>query len=153
MTEPQPPDSATGATRTVAPSDADIETEVVELHRFFEAWFRGELPKTEDAFARFGDALADSFAIVSPSGRLAQRDAILSAVFDAHGSWPAANTIRVDAVTVRWRGAEAVLATYEEWQTRDGVTKGRVSTVLMTMTTPPRWLHVHETWLPEAAPE
>lgn len=134
-------------------TDSDVEAEIVALHVFFEEWFRGELPQTEVAFARFGDALGDDFVIVSPTGHLSARDPILSAVYDAHGSWPEGNAIRIEAVDVRWRLGGTVLATYEEWQTRDGATTGRLSTVLMSTSSPPRWLHVHETWLPDNAPK
>ena len=48
------------------------------------------------------------------------------------------------------------VGTYEEWQTADGVTTGRISTAVMTPEsgTPNglRWLHLHKAWLPDARP-
>ena len=65
----------------------DIEShcrkEVVELHEFFQQWFTGELPQTDEAFDRFVSVMAESFHIVSPAGRIMQRDPILEAVHDS----------------------------------------------------------------------
>ena len=47
------------------------------------------------------------------------------------------------------------IVTYEEWQTFEGVEKGRLSTAVFerhpAMPNRVRWLSVHETWLPPAA--
>lgn len=134
--------------RTIA--DADVEAEIVSLHRFFEAWFRGERAPDEAGFAPLPQALTEGFVFISPGGVESSRDALLDGLRGAHASWPSTDGIEIRNVRVRWRRADTLVATYEEWQTRGDETKGRLSTVVFdTTTTPPlRWLQVHETWLP-----
>jgi hypothetical protein len=47
-----------------------------------------------------------------------------------------------------------VLATYEEWQRNALASKpadnGRIATVVFKIGDPLKWVHIHETWLPEA---
>ena len=131
----------------------DIEThcckEVVELHEFFQQWFAGELPKTDEAFDRFASVMADEFHIVSPDGRIMQRDTILEAVRSAHGSSPV--KIWIMNHTLRFTIGDVALVTYEEWQTRSDETRGRLSSALLRvkagLPNDLHWLHVHETWL------
>lgn len=129
--------------------DAAVNTEVVALHDFFTAWFRGEHPDTDEAFAPLPRALAEGFVLISPGGTLMARPAILGALRGAHTSWAENDTIEIRNTQVRQRTGDTIVATYEEWQRKGGVETGRVSTVVFT--TQLRWLHVHETWLPESA--
>jgi len=127
-------------------SDAAVASEVVELHAFFQAWFRGELAADDAAFAPLAQALGPGFVIISPSGTAMSRAAVLDGVRGAHGSWGPDDRIWIDAVTIRHRDAETVVATYEEWQRRGGDERGRVSTVVFSADGV--WLHLQETWLP-----
>ncbi|MHC4949005.1 MAG: DUF4440 domain-containing protein [Planctomycetota bacterium] len=125
--------------------------EVEQLHAFFQAWFRGELPPDdEEAFARFADVLAPAFTMIDPAGRAGDRAATLAAVRSGHGAEPGM-TIGIRDHRHRLSGGDLSLVTYEEWQTRGGVTRGRVSSALFRANdaTPNgvEWLHVHETWL------
>lgn len=137
----------------------DIEqscrTEVAELHAFFAEWFGGSRPDTDEAFARFADALASSFTMVVPDGRTVPRDAVLKAVRDSHG-W-GATTIWIENHVLRFSNAGVALVGYEEWQTRDDATRGRASTAFFAVDPAApngvRWMHVHETWLPDERPE
>ena len=139
--------------QTVDPAAA-VE-EVVELHRFFAAWFRAELPDTDEAFARFDQAMAPDFEMVVPAGTRVKRVDLVPGLRQAHGSW----ADEPDAV-IEVRGAEArplaeglVLVSYEEWQRRDGGWKARRSTALLRPAADAPggfvWLQVHETWMPE----
>ena len=129
------------------PSDDAVAAEIVALHDFFTQWFRGERPNDDAGFARFPEALAPGFVIVSPTGVLSERDRVLAGVRGAHGSWAAADAIRIESVTVRLRTADTIVATYEEWQRRGGDgERGRLSTVVFDHAL--QWRHVHETWLP-----
>jgi len=128
------------------PSDDAVAAEIVALHDFFTGWFRGELTHDDDGFAEFPDALAPAFVIVSPTGKLSDREGVLAGVRGAHGSWAAEDAIWIDNVVVRLRTAETIIATYEEWQRRGGEERGRLSTVVFDSSL--RWQHVHETWLP-----
>ena len=127
-------------------ADAAVTSEVVALHEFFEGWFRGEIVNDDAAFALLPKALAAEFVIISPSGAAMSRRAVLDGVRGAHGTWTPDDSIWIDNVVVRHRDAKTVVATYEEWQRRDGSERGRVSTVVLS--TDGVWLHLQETWLP-----
>ena len=137
--------SALGPSST-PPTDDAVAAEIVALHDFFTGWFRGEVPNDDPSFAKFPDALAPGFVIVSPTGTLSDRDTVLAGVRGAHGSWGPDDSIRISNVAVRIRTDETIVATYEEWQRREGTERGRLSTVVFDSRL--RWQHVHETWLP-----
>ncbi len=124
---------------------AEFETEVRELHAFFERWFAGTAEPTE---LRRLDVLDDSFHMIGPDGRLRTVNQVRSAIEDAYGHRPMLIEIR----NVRVHPSASV-GTYEEWQTIDGLVTGRTSSAVMASdrSTPNglRWMHLHETWLPD----
>ncbi len=136
---------------------ARAQAEVPELHRFFQDWFNGDLFETDDAFARFDDVVAPSFHMVSPDARVMDRDTIIARVRAGHASAqsPPGRRMKIwiENHHVRWLNSDLVLVTYEEWQSGNGETRGRISTALLrNASSKPNgleWLHVHETWLPE----
>lgn len=137
----------------------DIETaceqEIVGLHRFFEAWFRGAFADRERGFRRFADVMAPSFTIVSPKGTATELPALSDGLRSAFGSWDASSSIEVDDVALRFAHADLSVLTYVEKQHVRGARSARLSTVVMQQdeSTPNgvRWLHVHETWMPGMA--
>lgn len=126
------------------------QREIGELHDFFEGWFTGALANTDEQFARFADVMAEGFAIISPSGALTERPALLSGLCAAYGRQPGVR-IWTQNHQLRHHIGDLALLTYEEWQTTAAGTTGRLSTVLFqAQTEAPNgvaWLHVHETWL------
>lgn len=135
--------------------EPDWETEVRELHAFFEGWFTGELPP--EAIERLEDAFHPSFTMVDPAGTVIVRAALIGDVAAAHGLGEV--HIEVDnfhQLAVRDR---LIVGRYDEWQhrARDGVVSinGRRSTaVFIPDRVAPcgvRWLTVHETAIPESA--
>jgi len=137
--------------RSVVDIDSSCRKEVVELHAFFQQWFAGELPQTDEAFNRFASVIAKSFHIVSPAGRLMHRAAILEAVRSPHNSGGGGVKIWIKNYRRRSTVGEVALVTYEEWQREGDETRGRLSSALFRVkpSTPNdlQWLHVHETWL------
>ena len=123
--------------------------EVEQLHAFFQAWFRGELPPDDEAFARFADVLAPTFTMIGPTARAGDRAATLAAVRSGHGA-EQDMTIEIRDHRHRLSAGDVSLVTYEEWQTRGGQTRGRISSVLFRerdgLPNGLEWLHVHETW-------
>ncbi len=132
--------------------------EVTELHQFFAQWFRAELTKDGPDFARFSTVPPRGFHIIPPSGNLIEKAPLLSGLKAAHGQWHADGSARIWIENLRTRSlAEGlILVTYEEWQTRDGETRGRISSaILQADAEAPNgliWLSVHETWLASAEP-
>jgi hypothetical protein len=130
------------------------QSEIVELHNFFIAWLGGELPKTSEIFARFSAATAPGFALISPSGQLTERDALVQGLYEGHASRPKLQ-IWIERPALRVREGALSLVTYEEWQREAGrVTARQSSALFIEAPEAPNglaWLHVHETWLPERA--
>ena len=95
--------------------------------------------------------LADSFVMIGPDGRTSNVQQVRSFVEAAYGRRP--TEFRIRNVAVRPRTS---VCTYEEWQIADGITTGRISTAVMmpepAMPNGLRWMHLHETWLPDARP-
>ncbi len=129
-----------------------VRAEVEALHRFLVGWFSGALAEAvfETAFA---DRLDPELVFIAPAGSVLGRPVLLSAVRDGYGSNPdfriAIRNVRVHRVL-----GDKVIATYEEWQ-RNALSStppdnARVATVVMDIGGTPRWLHIHETWLPDA---
>lgn len=127
--------------------------EIVQLHQFFEDWYHGRLPETDEAFARMSDVMAGPFTIIFPSGGLHQRADIVQMVREGYGRWRGSrNRIWIENVVQRWQEGDVCLMTYEEWQETDGEITARLSSVLLhSQAETPNgliWLHVQETWLP-----
>ena len=127
---------------------ASFEAEVRDLHAFFGRWYSGVADPSE--FSRL-DVLADTFVMIGPDGRKAGVGEVREMIRSSYGQRPIDFTIK--NITVR---CDVVVGTYEEWQTASGVTTGRLSTAVM-MPAPHQpnglqWVHLHETWLPDARP-
>lgn len=129
---------------------ARCEDEVVELHRFFQEWYRGEIDLEDEGLSRLSDVLSESFHRISPDGRLVSRSEILASVRAAHGSKPPGFEIRTGEVQFRIGGRRVGVVTYEEWHEEGLDRRGRVSTaVFQDRPDAPNgveWVHVHETW-------
>jgi hypothetical protein len=128
---------------------ADWQAEIVDLHAFFTAWLAGELPNTDAAFSRCSGTMAPGCTMISPDGRLIEREALLASLRGMHGSRPGLR-IWIEQPQLRHTLGDALLTTYEEWQERDGVITARHSTALFVAApgTPHglAWAHIHETW-------
>ncbi len=127
------------------------EREIAALHDFFQAWYRGVADDQD--FRQFEAALADDFVIVVPDARVLERDAIVGAVRGQRASDPEI-VIEIRNVRAHRSDSDSALFTYEEWQMRTGQpARGLLSTVVFGRDDHARnglrWLHVHETWLPE----
>lgn len=123
-----------------------FEAEVRELHAFFERWFVGTAER--DEFERL-DVLDDSFRMIGPDGQTRSVEEIRSSIEDARGRRP----MRIEIRNV-WVHPSAPIGMYEEWQTMDGEVTGRSSSAVMSIDPSApnglRWIHLHETWLPDA---
>ncbi|MCL1693816.1 MAG: hypothetical protein M3096_09040 [Actinomycetia bacterium] len=127
---------------------ASFETEVRELHSFFERWFAGTAERAELSWL---DVLDDSFHMIGPDGRLQSVGEIRSAIESAFGR----RSMLIEIRNV-WVHPTAPIGTYEEWQTIGGDVTGRISSAVMkndrSAPNGLRWMHLHETWLPDARP-
>ena len=124
--------------------------EIIGLHDFFQAWLEGSAPATDAAFARFLQATAPGFTLISPDGSVAGREATAGWIRAAHGTRQGFR-LWTDEHRLRAGGDDWALVTYREWQAHGGMTTLRLSTALLTADaqTPGGllWVHVHETWI------
>ena len=122
--------------------------EIIALHEFFHAWFRGEAPV--ESFGDFEHALAEAFWIVPPSGRRLERSALLRLLEGERGARPTLR-ISVENCSVVLTEGDLCAVEYEEWH-EDETRKGRASLALLRRSDAgPRgwqWQFVQETWLP-----
>ncbi|MHC5027034.1 MAG: hypothetical protein ACYTGR_09790 [Planctomycetota bacterium] len=128
----------------------DGQREVRDLHVFFEGWFKGSLPRTPEAFARFDDMTTPDFHLVTPAGRVVGKSRLEAMLESEHGSWnQGQHRIWIANYTERARATEILLATYEEHQEHNGAATCRLSSVLFQVAPEApnglRWMHVHET--------
>jgi len=118
-------------------------TEIEDLHEFFVEWYDGALP--ESAFERLDNALAPEFTMVTPAGEYEDREAVLDWIRGAHGRDADRQfDIEIRAVDVVATGPEHTVVRYEEHQTVEGETDGRISTVTFREDDL-AWLALHET--------
>jgi len=136
--------------------EALCHAEVHELHQFFQDWFNGVLPPTDDAFRRFDSVMAERFMIISPDGELAERAELVDRLRRAHGIWRQGSQpgrIWIENLQVRHTVGSQAMVLYEEWQEIEGEARGRLSTaILQRLEGAPNgleWLHVHEVWMPD----
>lgn len=131
------------------------EKEIVDLHRFFESWFKSSVEKNQDVFQRLGLVLHEDFSLVFPNGELIDRQGVLDRVFRAHGlesANPRYFRIWIDKIQCRYESQDRCLMTFEEWHEDNGSISARISSAwfqsLKEMPNEVQWLHLHETWLP-----
>lgn len=124
--------------------------EVTRLHDFFQSWFNGDDVLLEE----FADALAGDFVIISPDGNESTRKEIVEIVDRSRDSGHVDISIVAPRVIV---GGDMTVGTYEEHQVREGRATRRISTAVLSVepSAPGGWLWhlVHETWLPDEAPD
>lgn len=126
--------------------------EVVDLHRFFEAWLGSDEPQME--FGRCERALATGFHIVEPEGAVREREPLLAGLKAARGGRADIEDpfrIRIEEAQVRWVEGAFCLVTYVERQTGSRRRTARRSSALFRESAGGpngvEWLHVHETWI------
>ena len=136
-----------------SPSLADLAwNEVVALHAFFETWLRES--ESVMNFSEVEAAIGRDFRLISPDGKIDEREAVLPWIRNARGSRGADFRIVATDPRAIWAGDAAVLLEYTEQQYRNGRTTRRRSTALfLANPAAPRgveWRHLQETWI-EAA--
>ncbi len=128
--------------------------EIDVLHRCFEAWFNGRVPRTPEVFNRMETVLGEAFVIVMPHGGKLARAPLLKVLYEAYTGRPGIR-IWIENIRVLEEDHALVVAEYEEWQEEGGETTSRHSTVVFSrndaMPNGLEWLRVHETWF-EAPP-
>lgn len=134
-----------------------VTGEIVALHDFISAWFRGDEPGDRKTYeAGFSGRLVSNFINIQPSGKILSKSDLADPIFNGHGSNPDFR-IEIKDVEIRYSSQDAalILATYVEVQhgaiNSKPSTNARRSTVLFACNPPGnsmKWVHVHETAVP-----
>jgi hypothetical protein len=134
-----------------AGAEATVRAEIEALHEFFVGWFSGRLSQARFD-SGFLDRFSSDFLIIPPAGTLLGLDQLSSAIRSAHAT-NANFRVAIRNVSILREFDGHILATYEEWQRNAQAStppdNARIATVLFRDVRPLRWLHIHETWLPE----
>lgn len=129
-----------------------VEAEIVQLHQFFQEWYNGAIPETEETFARLKNALADGFRIITPDAKILERHTIIKAIERNYNSQKGMR-IWIEDVHIQGWFEDHILASYQEWQETDETITCRLSSVIFQSNQDNpnglEWLYVHETWLEE----
>ena len=145
--------------------------EIVRLHDFFVDWFSGSVDKNDEEYERVTQALAEDFHLINPRGINTAQPALLKSLRGAYGCHPHQDNGPSFAIDIRNveclhtrstlldKDSSTILSLwkYEEWQRINNKETARISTVMFQddPSSPHnqlKWLHVHETWLPEGGP-
>ncbi|MFQ5690829.1 MAG: hypothetical protein ACE5HQ_11215 [Gemmatimonadota bacterium] len=134
--------------------EAKCRAEVMDLHRFFQEWYKGVPDPEGDSFERLASVLHPDFELIAPTGGRMDRTKVLNGVREAHGRYSGCPCrISIRNCATRALGPDLGLATYEEWQDIAGETRGRLSTAVFGrragLPNGVQWLHVHEVWMDE----
>lgn len=129
------------------------QTEIIELHEFFEAYFLGTIPL--DALGRADAAFHHDFTMVGPHGELRNRATILQMLHDGHAHTRQLEISTSDHTLVI-DDADTVVATYVErhHQPDDHDNARRTVVVFVRDEAAPNglaWRHAQETWLDRGA--
>lgn len=114
-------------------------------------WFKGSIPKNN-----FGQGFSvrfdPAFILIPPAGTLLKLEDLSAGVHGAYASNPDFRIV-IRNVKIQRALPGYFLATYEEWQKNALASKpannARLASVLFKDVRPLKWLHVHETWMPQ----
>lgn len=128
----------------------NCKKEIITLHRFFEEWFKGNLPDDEKTFSRITGVLDDAFLIISPDGNITDKPGLTAGLKMAYNRWQT-GTIKIKNINGRNISADISILMYEEWQTTPKGTTTRLSSALFqkeeNTQNGVKWIHLHETWI------
>lgn len=128
-------------------------TEIVELHRFFVAWYDRNMADSAD-FDRFDKVMGPGMQMIPPSGVILDRDAVVAYVRDNRATFDADYAIEIADIRPAWQADGAIAVTYVEKQQRRGEKTARRATALFTESSSApngvEWRHLHETWMQPA---
>lgn len=122
--------------------------EIVEQHRFIEAWLRG----TAEAalLTAFVDMHTSDFALYGPDGTVTGIQEVATGFGRARGTMPGID-VKIRNARVLTAADGIVVAVYEEHQRVEGSWNARSSTAVFVEDPAARhglrWRHLHETWI------
>ncbi|KAB2342637.1 nuclear transport factor 2 family protein [Actinomadura rudentiformis] len=133
-------------------TESQVEAEIVDQHRFIEAWLRGDADRSAQEYGAFVARHTPDFVLNGPGGDATPRDELMAGLEGAHGAMPGL-VIEIRDVRVLAERDDLVVAVYEEHQASPAERSARRSTVVLVRDGSGfRWRHLHETWIESPRP-
>lgn len=134
----------------VDPSRADlkslVEAEVYRWYDLFYSWSRGLVPKAENQVAPLHKAFAPDFRVVLTDGRLMDRDAYCSRLWNLYGVRAGSPRSEVHGLSIRMASSDTALTVFD--LLKEGVPKKKVDSALLRRDPDAplgvSWVYVHE---------
>ena len=130
-----------------------IEKEIVDLHKIFVHWFTGALDRKALA-PKLASRFFEETIFISPQGASLSYEDLMMMFENGYGRMNSNFKIVISDVELLQEIGDYYLVNYKEWQTKDpnpqlnGNYTVRKTTVLMSKQQPFKWLHIHETMMP-----
>ncbi|MGY5778350.1 hypothetical protein [Rhizobium hainanense] len=124
--------------------------EVLDFHRFFEAWYDATTADNTD-FGRCERTFGQAFHMIPPTGRLFDRAQTIELIRTNRASFHGDFSIEISDIRASFETEDTIVLTYVEAQMRAGKYSRRQASALFTTSSSApngvEWQHLHETWL------
>lgn len=124
--------------------------EILDLHRFLDAWLTGRVDRGDGEPARLASALVEDFRVTHPDGSCGDKAAVVASFTAAYGEKPADYALQIDRIETRRLAPDLRLATYIE-RHRGEPGRARIVSALLRRRADERfdWLHLQEKPAPQ----
>jgi len=124
--------------------------EVLDFHRFFEAWYDAATADSTD-FDRCERTFGYAFHMIPPSGRIFGRAETIELIRANRATYSSDFSIEITDIRASFETKDTIVLTYIEAQSRAGKYSRRQASALFTASSSApngvEWQHLHETWL------
>jgi len=132
-----------------------IKQEIEDLHHLFVNWFTGKADKSE-LKRELNTRFSQETKFISTAGDTINYESLMLMFENGYGKTSKEFKIVISDFELVQEIGDYVLANYVEWQTTSSNTKAsgnftaRRSTVLISRQSPFKWLHIHESMIPQS---
>ena len=133
--------------------ERSIKKEIIELHDIFVDWFTGNSDKT-DLKNKLTSRFHEDSIFITTKGESVNYSNLMLMFENGYGKMNTDFKIAISDVEILQEVGDYILTNYIEWQTNDanpeanGNYNVRKTTLLISKEKPFKWLHTHETMLP-----
>ncbi len=131
----------------------NIAQEIIDLHKIFVKWFTGTLNK-KDLENKLGSRFNTETLFISTKGESIPYPNLMTMFENGYGKMSLDFKIAISNVELLHEIGAYILVNYIEWQTSDpnpqssGNYTVRKTSALISKQQPFKWLHIHETMMP-----
>ncbi|NLS17350.1 hypothetical protein HGP16_12350 [Rhizobium sp. P40RR-XXII] len=124
--------------------------EVLDFHRFFEAWYDAATADNTD-FGRCERTFGHAFHMIPPTGRIFDRAGTIELIRANRATFHNDFSIEISDIRASFETEDTIVLTYVEAQSRGGkYSRRQASALFIASSSAPNgveWRHLHETWL------